>query len=145
MKMRDIMTHDIETLPPDATLMDAAQLMRDEDIGSIPVCEDDRLVGMLTDRDMVVRAVAEGLDMSRTQVRDMMSSPIIYCNDTDDVEEAIRVMEVKQIRRLVVLDHNKRMVGIASIGDIAVGTENEGLSGEVLEQVSEPSHHKKVA
>jgi CBS domain-containing protein len=138
MKLKDIMTTQVEVLPPTATLKECAEKMRSLDVGAIPVCADDRLKGMVTDRDLVIQAIAEGRDPQTTQIKDVMSSPIVYCFEDDDVESAVRVMEVKQIRRLVVLNRDKRLVGVVSIGDVAAKTLNEGLSGEVLEKVSQP-------
>jgi CBS domain-containing protein len=133
------MTPGVEVIHPDATLDDAAQKMRAVDVGVIPVCDGDRLVGMLTDRDIVVRVIAEQRDPKRTTVREAMTPQVTFCFEDDGVEEAAMVMVEKQIRRLVVLNREKRLVGIVSLGDLAVRTENMQLSGEVLEYVSEPA------
>ena len=127
-------------IAPDANLRDAARMMKDLDIGGLPVCENDRLRGFVTDRDIVVRAVAEGRDPASCKVSDAMSDQLVWCFEDSDVEEAGRLMEEKQVRRLAVLDQNKRLVGILSLGDLAVEGEDEDFAGEVLEQVSEPSH-----
>jgi CBS domain-containing protein len=140
MRLKDVMTPKPECIHPDATLREAAKKMRDLDVGPLPVCgEDDRLAGMITDRDIAVRAVAEGKDPRTTRVREAMTEQVVYGFDDQDVNDAARVMEQKQIRRLVVLDHQKRLVGIVSLGDLAV--ERGGLSkaGEILQEVSEPS------
>jgi CBS domain-containing protein len=113
--------------------------MRDMDIGPLPVCGDnDRLVGMLTDRDITVRAVAEGQDPRTAKVRDAMTPDIVYCFEDQDVSEAAQLMKDQQIRRLVVLNRDKRLVGIVSLGDLAVETGDERLAGNTLEAVSEP-------
>src|SRR5215813_1130006 len=138
MQVKDVMTRGVECISPDATLQDAARKMRDLDVGPLPVCENDRLVGILTDRDIVVRAIAEGRDPQDSRVRDVMTRGIDYCFDDDDVAEAAWHMEAKQIRRLAVLDHNKRLVGIVSLGDLAVKSPDEHLTAEALEQVSLP-------
>jgi len=138
MQAKDVMTRGVECISPDATLQDAARKMRDLDVGPLPVCENDRLVGILTDRDIVVRGVAEGRDPQDSRVRDVMTRGIDYCFDDDDVAEAAWHMEAKQIRRLAVLDHNKRLVGIVSLGDLAVKSPDEHLTAEALEQVSLP-------
>ena len=112
--------------------------MRDLDIGAIPVGENDRLIGMVTDRDIACRAVANGADLGTLTARDVMSKGIFYCRDSEELEDAMRIMEQKQVRRLPVIDDQKRMVGILSLGDIADATPHE-LSGEVVAAVS--AHH----
>jgi CBS domain-containing protein len=145
MKLKEIMTTEVEVIHPDMTLIEAAQKMKEMGIGALPVCDGDRLTGMVTDRDIVVRGIAANLNPEKTPVRSIMSSPIIYCYDDMDAQEAARIMEVKQIRRLAVLSREKRMIGIASLGDLAVTTGNEELAGEVLEEVSKPVGRKQPA
>jgi CBS domain-containing protein len=94
---------------------------------------------MVTDRDITVRATAAGKDPRTTQVREVMTDDVVYCFDDDDTNEAARLMEEQQIRRLVILDRDKRLVGIISLGDLAVATQDDQLSGEVLERISEPA------
>jgi CBS domain-containing protein len=138
MQVLDVMSHGVECTPPTATLQQAARKMRELDVGPLPVCnENDRLVGMLTDRDITIRAVAEGLDPRTTLVRQVMTPEIVYCFSDQDVTEAARLMRDRQIRRLVVLDRHKRLVGIVSLGDLAVDTGNAQLAGDVLAGVSE--------
>lgn len=139
MQLKDIMTQGAEVIAPEATLQEAAQKMQRFDIGPLPVCDGDRLIGMLTDRDITVRAVAEGCDPKTTRVREAMTPDIAYCFEDQDVHEAAQVMEQYQIRRLPILNRNKRLVGLVSLGDLAVYTGNQRLAGEVLEQVSEPA------
>jgi CBS domain-containing protein len=140
MQVKDVMTSDVECISPDTTLRVAAQKMKELDIGPLPVCgDDDRLTGMITDRDIAIRAVAEGLDPSTAQVRDIMTPNIVYCFEDQDISDAAHMMEQNQIRRLVVLNHDKRLVGILSLGDIAVDTGDEQLAGHTLEAVSEPA------
>jgi CBS domain-containing protein len=139
MQLKDVMTRNVEVIEPDATLEDAASRMDALDIGPLPVCENDRLIGMITDRDITVRSTALGQDPKTTHVREAMSKDVLYCHEDDDVGEAIRLMETNQVRRLPVLNREDRLVGIISIGDLAVETRNERLSGEVLTRVSEPS------
>jgi CBS domain-containing protein len=139
MQVSKVMTRGAECIRPDATLHEAAERMKSLDVGALPVCENDRLVGMLTDRDITVRATAEGLPPGLGQVRDIMTPDIIYCFEDQDVSEAARLMEQNQIRRLVVLNRDKRLVGIVSLGDLAVEAGNEQLVGEALEVISEPS------
>jgi CBS domain-containing protein len=139
MQLKDVMTREVEVIRPDATLHEAAEKMKTLDVGPLPVCDRDRLVGMITDRDITVRATAQGWVPGLTKVRDVMTQDVTYCFEDQDVEEAARLMEEKQIRRLVVLNRDKRLVGIVSLGDLAVRTGDEELAGEVLEEVSEPA------
>ena len=140
MQVRQIMTAGVECTRPTATLREAAQRMRDLDVGPLPVCgENDRLVGMITDRDITVRSVAQGQDPGTTLVRDVMTPKILYCFDDQEIAEAARIMEQNQVRRLVVLNRDKRLVGILSLGDVAVDTGDEQLAGHTLEAVSEPA------
>jgi len=144
MQVSKVMTRDAECVRPDTTVQEAARKMRDLDVGPLPVCGDnDRLVGMVTDRDIAVRAVADGQDTRTTQVRDVMTPDIIYCYEDQDVGEAARLMKENQVRRLVVLNRDKRLVGIVSLGDLAVETGNERLAGNTLEAVSEPNQPKR--
>jgi len=138
MQLREIMTKNVETTRPDATLFEAAKIMQREDVGSVPVCDGTRIQGMLTDRDIAIRAVAEGRDPFTTLVRDVMTSEVIYGNEKQDVQEAAELMEREQIRRLLVLDDNKKLVGIVSLGDIATQAGSRKLSGEALEAISQP-------
>src|SRR4051794_23160533 len=117
MQLKDIMTPKPECIRPDDTLQNAAARMRDLDVGPLPVCgDDDRLAGMITDRDIAVRAVAEGKDPRTTRVREAMTEEIIYCFEDQDVQEAARTMQERQVRRLVVLNRGKRPGGIGSVG-----------------------------
>src|SRR3989440_1225274 len=114
MKVKDVMTRGAECVRPEATLQEAAQKMKSLDVGPMPVCDGDRLVGMLTDRDITVRAVAQGFDPKTTKVRDVMSPDVFWCFEDQDVREAAKLMQEKQIRRLLVLSHDKRLTGIVS-------------------------------
>ena len=132
------MTPGVEVVRPEATIQEAAEKMRHLDIGPLPVCDGDRLVGLLTDRDITVRAVAEGRNPTATQVRDVMTPEVVYRYDDQDSQDAARLMEQYQIRRLPVLNRAKRLVGMVSLGDLAVHAGGQPLAGEVLEQVSAP-------
>src|SRR5262249_18576538 len=115
-------------------------MMKNLDVGPLPVCGDnDRLAGMLTDRDITVRAVAEGRDPRGTTVQEGMTPDVIYCFEDQDVREAARLMQERQVRPLVVLHRGKRLVGIVSLGDLAVETGDAKLAGSTLEQVSLPT------
>jgi CBS domain-containing protein len=139
MQLKDVMTQDVEIIRPDANLQEAALIMRNQDIGSLPVCDGDRLVGMITDRDIVVRCITENRDCINTSVKDVMTSPIVYCFEDQDANEVARIMEVKKIRRIVVLNRDKRLVGIASIDNLA---ENQALAGEVLANLTHSIHSR---
>jgi CBS domain-containing protein len=138
MLLRDVMTRDVEDIPPDMTLTEAAHKMRLLDVGALPVCESGRMIGMLTDRDIALRAVAAGRDPRQTQAREVMTPTVIFCYEDQDVHEAAKIMEEKQIRRLLVFDHNQCACGIVSVGDIATRIGDDQLSGEVIQRVSEP-------
>ena len=139
MKISEIMTVDARCADPDVSLATAAGMMRDLDVGALPICEGDNLVGMITDRDLIVRALAEARDPESTTVRDIMSPEIVHAFDDQDVEEVARLMEIKQIRRLPVLNRNKRLVGIVSLGDMATEASTQ-LSGEALKEISQPGY-----
>ncbi len=140
MLVRDVMTKGAECVRPTNSLVEAAQRMKDLDVGPLPVCGDnDRLVGMLTDRDITVRAVAQACDPRTTTVKDVMTPDVVYCFEDQDVQEAARLMKEHQIRRLVILNRDKRLVGIVSLGDLAVETGDERLAGKTLEEVSLPT------
>jgi CBS domain-containing protein len=117
MKTKDILTKNPEVIHPNATICEAARKMKQYDIGMLPVCDGDRLVGSLTDRDITVRAIADGADPLRTKVREVMTSKIHYCFEESDLDDVGRIMEEEQIRRLPVLNSEKRLVGIISLGD----------------------------
>jgi CBS domain-containing protein len=139
MQIHEIMTPDVEIIHPDGMLREAAEKMSRLDIGPLPVCDGARLVGMLTDRDITVRAIAKGHDPNTTKVREVMTPEVVYCFEDQDIETAAQMMETRQIRRLPVLNRDKRLVGIVSPGDLAVGTGDRKLAGETLERVSEPA------
>ena len=113
--------------------------MKALDVGMLPICENERLIGTITDRDITIRAVAEGFDPKTTRVKQAMSREIIYCFDDQNIEEAAETMERSQIRRLPVLDRTKHLVGIVSLGDLASRTTEADLVGRVLARVSEPT------
>jgi CBS domain-containing protein len=136
MKIKDVMTTSVECVRPETTLQEAAAKMKSLNVGSLPVCEGDRPIGIVTDRDIVVRAIAEGRDPRTTRVPEAMTAEVVSVSETADVKEAARLMKDRQIRRIVVVDPNKRVVGIVSLGDIAVDTHDDKMSGDVLEKVS---------
>ena len=134
MRISDVMTRDVATVRPDQTAREAATFMLDSDAGSIPVTEGDRLIGMITDRDIAIRGVAEGRG-PETLVRDLMSSGIVCARIDDDVQDVADRMSAEQVRRLPVVDDNEKLVGIVSLGDLSRETEGE-VAHEALEGVS---------
>jgi len=136
MKVGEIMTHDVQIISPGDSLQTAAQMMAVYDFGMVPVGENDRLVGMLTDRDITTRAVARGLNPSRCKVGDVMSPEVNYVYDHETVEEAARTMSELQVRRLPVLNRDKRLVGIVSLGDLAVSEPDP--ASDALTSISRP-------
>jgi len=137
MVVSQIMTPHAECTSPSATLQSAAQRMKELDVGSLPVCQNDRLVGIITDRDIAIRAVADGMDPATTHVEFVMTRGVACCFEDQDIGEAADMMESRQIRRLIVLNHDNRLVGIISLGDLAVRGRDQELSAEALECISE--------
>ncbi|WP_233575736.1 CBS domain-containing protein [Noviherbaspirillum saxi] len=131
------MTRDVQIANPDQSIVDAARMMADCDCGILPVGENDRLVGMITDRDIVVRALAQGKTDTAT-IRDVMTQDVKYCFEDDDVEEVTRNMGDLQIRRLPVLNQDKRLVGIVSLGDVSDASEPNSAA-EALSSISQPA------
>jgi len=140
MLIKGIMTMGVECVRPDDSLVKAAEKMRDFDVGVLPVCGmGERLVGMITDRDIIVRAISQAYDPASTAVRDVMTPDIVFCFEDQDVQDAVELMKDKQIRRLLVLDNDKKLVGIISLGDLAVDLRDEQMVGSALEAISEPT------
>ncbi|HEX5129960.1 MAG TPA: CBS domain-containing protein [Usitatibacter sp.] len=136
MKIKDVMTTDVVVAGPEQTIADAARMMARCDAGALPVGEDDRLVGMITDRDIAIRAVARDLPPD-TPVRECMSKEVLYCFQDEDVEHVADNMGEQKVRRLPVLDREKRLVGIVSIGDLAVHSKPK-TSGQAIAAISQP-------
>jgi CBS domain-containing protein len=143
MQVAEIMTRDPEVVTSDFILKDAALKMRELDVGMLPIRNEDRLVGMLTDRDITVRATAEGRDPSNTKVSEVMTPEVVYCFEDQDVSEAAKLMQEKQIRRLPILNRQKKLVGIVSLGDVAVHTAEEKIVSKTIKEVSEPAEPKR--
>lgn len=140
MRVREVMTEGVECVRPRDSIAHAAERMRQLNVGSMPVCgEDNQLTGIITDRDITIRATADGCDPRNTCVCDVMTHDIVYGFDDEDVVDAAQLMEQQQIRRLPIMDRDKRLVGILSLGDLAVRGANEELSGEALEAISQPA------
>jgi len=143
MQLKDIMTPGVEVIEPEASIYEAAEKMSHLDVGPLPVWDGERLVGMLTDRDITVRAVAAGRDPLTTQVREVMTPDVVYGFDDQDIYDATRLMEQYQIRRLPVLNRSKQLVGMVALSDLVVHPGNQPLAAEVLKQVSEPGTSRR--
>jgi CBS domain-containing protein len=135
MKARDVMTSSVETVEPQATIDEIARRMRDCDCGCVLVQENDHLVGVVTDRDITVRSVAESLDPLLTTARHVMSEGVLYCFEDEDAEHVCRNMGENAVRRLPVLNHDKRLVGIISLGDLSIAANTKTTAGETMEKI----------
>ena len=136
MQVSEAMSRDVRIAAPDQTIREAAQMMAELDAGVLPIGENDRLVGMITDRDIAIRAVGAGLAPD-TPIRQVMSKEVMYCMENDDIEDVAQNMSEIKVRRLPVLNQNKRLVGIISLGDIAVMS-GPDPAGEAICGISEP-------
>lgn len=141
--LREVMTTNVTTLLPSATVHQAAQQMKTLNVGSIPICERNQLVGMITDRDIVVRVVAERHNAEMQHIQDVMTTQVDYCYEDQDVEEAAQVMQDRQVRRLPIIDRDNHLVGIVSLGDLAVKTNEEKTMAQALEQISLPAEPRR--
>src|SRR5262249_29927746 len=137
MKIDEIMTRNVECVEPTLPIAKAAEKMRDMDIGFLPICENDKLTGAVTDRDITIRSVAQGRDPRLAPVSEIMTQDIFFCYDDEDVEHVAHYMQEKEVRRIVILNRQKRLVGVVSLGDIARTSGEQGLAGETLGQIAE--------
>jgi CBS domain-containing protein len=135
MKVREIMTTDVECVAPDTDVPELANKMKTLDVGFIPVCDNDRLVGTVTDRDIVIRGIAGGKDIDSTIAQNIMTKEVHWCYEDDDVKDVAKLMREKEVRRMLILNQDKRLVGVVSIGDISKVEEHE--SGKTLKDISE--------
>lgn len=131
MQVKEIMEKNVKLINPDTTLREAAEFMRECDCGYLPIGENDRLIGAITDRDIVIRGVAAGHSPDDVMVKDAMTEKVVYCFEEDDVKQAAEKMKEKQLRRLIVLNSDKRLTGIVSLGDIARASNDNSLVGEI--------------
>lgn len=136
MRLRDVMTPRPECVSPATPIGEVASMMKAKNIGMVLVAEHDRLVGALTDRDIVVRGIAEGWDPRTARTADIMTSRAAFCYEDQDVADAVRIMEEKQLRRLAVLNRDKKLVGVVSLSDLAAKMDNPTISGEVMQHVA---------
>jgi len=137
-QLKDLMSRDVKVIDPDMSIGEAAIQMRDGDFGMLPVGEDDRMIGTISDRDIAIRAIAEGKD-SETKVRDVMSDGIAWAYEDDSVDKAVKIMSERQVRRLPVVDRDKRLVGIVALGDFAVDVAQLRPAAEALSEISKPA------
>ena len=137
-QLKDLMSRDVRVIDPEMSIGEAAIQMRDGDFGMLPVGEDDRMIGTISDRDIAIRAIAEGKD-SETKVRDVMSDGIAWAYEDDSVDKAVKIMSERQVRRLPVVDRDKRLVGIVALGDFAVDVAQLRPAAEALSEISKPA------
>ncbi|TCL64198.1 CBS domain-containing protein [Hydrogenispora ethanolica] len=143
MKIKDIMNHEVAYVSPETTVTQAAQLMQKHDVGSIPVCQGEHLIGIVTDRDIVVRNIAHGRDPHSTPVRDVMTSQVRMVNADMDLHQAAEIMAKSQVRRLPVVDKD-RIVGIVSLGDLATQAKTDVELAKTLGLISTPSEPENL-
>ncbi|HZN27216.1 MAG TPA: CBS domain-containing protein [Burkholderiales bacterium] len=144
MKVRDAMTHDVRLAKPEQTIREAARIMAEIDAGSVPVSDNDRLVGMITDRDIAVRAVAQGKSPD-TKIGEVMSHEVLYCFEDEELEEVSRNMGDVKVRRMPVVNRDKRLVGIISLGDLA-RHEEPAETGHAMSDIARPGgEHSQTA
>lgn len=135
MKIREIMTANVECVPPNLSVTQLAEKMKALDVGFVPVCENDRLMGTVTDRDIVIRGLASGRDINSCTARDVMTNEIFYCFEEDNVKDVAERMRDKEVRRMLILNEQKRLVGVVSIGDVS--KVEEKVSGKVLHDITD--------
>lgn len=136
MKLNEVMTKNPEYVPLNASIIEVARRMRDLDVGMLPVGDGIKLKGMVTDRDITIRSTAEGLDPQKTKASDIMTDKVLYAYEDEEVDKAIQTMKKQQVRRLIILNRDKDMVGIVALADVATGTESSDVKAEAVEAVS---------
>lgn len=137
MKISEIMTGNVECIAPSLPIAKAAEKMRDRDIGFLPVCENDKIVGTVTDRDITIRSVAQGRDPRLAPVSEVMTQTVFHCYDDEDIESVAQSMKDSEVRRMVILDRNENLVGVVSLGDIAKASGEQNIAGETLGQIAD--------
>jgi CBS domain-containing protein len=135
MKVREIMTTNVECVSPETGMAELAQKMKTLDVGFLAVCDSDRLIGTVTDRDIVIRGIASGRDMNSITARDVMSHDVYWCLEDDNVKDVASKMRDKEVRRMLILNNEKRLAGVVSLGDISKVEEKE--SGKTLKDITE--------
>lgn len=139
MKVSDVMTKNVQVIPYNATVRDAAKLMKDIDSGFVPVINSEKVIGVITDRDIVLRSTAEGNNPNETKVEEVMTKEFFFLYEDEDATEAASVMSKQQVRRLPVVNRREELVGVVSLGDLSVDYNNDTVSGKTLEEISRPA------
>ena len=137
MQAKEIMSHNVECISPDTPMVDAAKRMKSLDVGFLGVCEGDRIVGAITDRDIVLRAVAEGKDPRQCKARDVMTQEAHWCFEDQSVEEVAKFMAEREVRRVLIMNRDKRLVGVISLGDLAKARGEQKKAGETMKDIAE--------
>jgi len=137
MKISEIMSRNVECISGDTSIKDAAETMRSVDVGFLPVCEGDHVIGILTDRDITIRHVADGQNPYRVKVREIMTPDALYCFEDQDIEEVGRFMQEHEVRRVLIFDRARQLVGVVSLGDISKASGEHTLAGETLKEIAE--------
>src|SRR6266852_1331230 len=135
MKIREIMTTNVECVSPDTGIQELADKMKTLDVGFVPICENDRLAGTVTDRDIVVRGLTGGQNINTIKAKDIMTKDVVWCFEDQDIKDVAKRMREKDVRRMLILNQNKRLVGVVSIGDISKVEEKE--TGKTLKDIAE--------
>jgi CBS domain-containing protein len=130
------MTRDVQVVSPETSVFEAAKKMRAFDIGCLPVCKGKRCIGIFTDRDIVIRVIATQRQPENTLVSDIMTTDIVYCSESDEISKVVKLMEDKQVRRILVLDDDRCPIGICSVGDLALDSGDLQMAGEVMHEVA---------
>lgn len=144
MQVKEIMSREVESVGLDTTLVKVAEMMKTHDIGMLPVRNGDALVGLITDRDITLRATANGLPPEKTRSRDIMTTQVIHCFEDEDIEQAGKMMQENKIRRLPVINRERRLVGVISMGDIALATDKSNLVYAAVQNISTPDAPKPL-
>jgi CBS domain-containing protein len=137
MKIKQIMTQNVACVTPTTPIATAAQKMRDMDIGFLAVCDDDRPIGTVTDRDITIRSVAQGRDPRLAPVEEIMTATVFSCYEDDEVENVVREMQDKEVRRMLILDSQKKLAGVVSLGDVAKTSGVSALAGQTLGEIAD--------
>ena len=145
MIVKEVMSSHVQWTAPEIPISEIARIMPDQGIGCVPVGENDRLVGMITDRDITCRAVAAGEDLRNVTARDVMSKGIFYCFEDEPIEKAAEVMRAKEVHHLPVLNRRKRMVGLVSLGDLALKADQRAFPGVIRLAARDAARHAKAA
>jgi CBS domain-containing protein len=136
MQAKDLMTRSVQCISPQTRICDAAQMMKLLDVGFLPVCENDRLIGTITDRDIVLRLVADGRNVTNSKASDIVTNDVFWCYEDQTADEVCDFMSQKEIRRVLILNRNKRLVGVLSIGDLAKRGEDQ-KAGKAIKEITE--------